>query len=69
MCYNEEENPIAESLDNVARTIRLLGNADASTPFGGLEGLGMAIIEAAEKISMAVGDLACAIRESNESNN
>jgi hypothetical protein len=43
--------------------IKLLGNADAATHLGGLEAHGMAVIEAAEKISGAIHDLAEAVRE------
>lgn len=37
---DEDEQPIANALENVARQIRNLGNADAATPMGALEALG-----------------------------
>ena len=47
---------IAASLDRVAHAIHRLGNADAMTPFGGMEALGMAITEAADRIASALTD-------------
>lgn len=45
---------IAGVLHSIAHAIHRLGNADAATPMGGLEGLGAAIIEAAEKQAAAL---------------
>ena len=57
------DDPVAEALHEVARSIFRLGNADASTPFGGLEAHGMAITEAANKINEGLEDVASAIRD------
>ena len=45
-----EEVEIAEGLHAVARAIIRLGNADASTPMGGLEALGKIILDAADSL-------------------
>lgn len=45
---------VAESLDGIAHQLKQLGNGTAATSMGGLEGLGAANIEAAEKIAMAI---------------
>ena len=45
---------IADALERVARAIDRLGNADATTPFGGLEALGMSTVEAANIIATAI---------------
>jgi hypothetical protein len=58
-----KEDPVAEALYAIAGALQRLGNADASTPFGGLEGHGIAITEAAEKIAEGLSDVASAIRE------
>lgn len=42
---DEDEQPIANALENVAHQIRNLGNADACTPMGGLEALGQVLKE------------------------
>jgi len=71
---NGADANIVDSVNHVANAIRhgldRLGNADESTPFGALEGHGMAILEGAEKISTAlsgiadaIADLASAIRD------
>jgi hypothetical protein len=57
---------IANGSTAIARALNRLGNADASTPMGGLEAHGAAILEAADKIAGAIHDLAAAIRESKE---
>lgn len=46
-----DEPSIGEGLMDVARAIRLLGNADACTPMGGLEALGAVLLKGAEMIS------------------
>lgn len=50
----EFKEEVAQALDNIGHALYRLGNADAATPMGGLEGLGAANIEAAEKIAMAI---------------
>lgn len=46
---------------NIARAIRLLGNADASTPMGGLEAHGKTVLEAGDNIAGAISELAQAV--------
>jgi len=62
----EDETSQAEAITMVAQAIHRLGNAEASTPYGGLEALGMAIIESAEKIAGAIERLADAIESTKE---
>lgn len=45
---------ISRALNGVAEAIHRLGNAGATTPYGGLEALGMAIERAAHDISTSV---------------
>jgi hypothetical protein len=45
---------ISRALNGVAEAIHRLGNAGATTEFGGLEALGMAIERAAHDISISV---------------
>lgn len=59
----DEENEIKEGLLAISRAIHMLGNADASTPMGGLEALGAVILESNEAIAGAIEDLVAAIRE------
>lgn len=68
-----DEMTTAEALQSIARAIHRLGNADASTPFGGLEALGMVIKESNSEIAAALAlvaeglhDVADAIRETKE---
>lgn len=56
-----ELTDIAESIGAVARALHRLGNADATTPFGAIEGLGAAIIEAGAGIAEALNRIAEAI--------
>ncbi|HUT18734.1 MAG TPA: hypothetical protein VM366_06200 [Anaerolineae bacterium] len=56
-----EEHDEQAGLLAIARAIHRLGNADASTPMGGLEALGKVILESNEHIAMAIGDLASAV--------
>lgn len=44
---------IAEALSDLTNAVHRLGNADASTPYGGLEALGMVIRDAADRIAGA----------------
>ncbi len=71
---NGEAANLVDAIDDLARSIRSglkwLGNGDASTCFGAIEGHGMATLEAAgkitnglESVATAIGDLATAVRE------
>ena len=59
----EESRAESEAMDTIARAIRLLGNADAATPMGGLEALGAVIKEGDYNIAGAIESLADAIRD------
>lgn len=50
---------IARGLEAVARSIRDLGNGDAATPMGAIEGFAVIVRD-------ACGDIASAIRETTE---
>jgi hypothetical protein len=63
----EIEKAIVDAGQSIARALDRLGNADAGTPMGGLEAHGAVLLEAAEKISSALYDVAGAIREVAES--
>ncbi len=54
---------LTHAVADVAHALRLLGNADASTPMGALEAHGAAMIEASENIASGLHDIADAIRE------
>ncbi len=54
---------LTHAVADVAHALRLLGNADASTPMGALEAHGAAMIEASENIASGLRDIADAIRE------
>ena len=56
-----EETELQEGLYAIARSIKLLGNADAATPMGGLEALGKVILESNEAIACAISELAEAV--------
>lgn len=47
---------IAHSLDGVARAIRDLGNADATTPMGAIEALGLELKEGLGRVAAAIED-------------
>lgn len=47
---------IAHSLEQVARAIRDLGNADAATPMGAIEALGLAMKDGLGSIAIAIED-------------
>ena len=51
----------SEALAAIARAIHWLGNADASTPMGGLEALGLTIKEGDERIAESIDSLAEAV--------
>jgi len=55
-----------EALRAIANALRALGNAEASTPYGAIEALGMVISDAAKTIASSLDDLAHAIREGND---
>lgn len=48
----------------LARSINRLGNADASTPMGGLEALGKCVLDSADRLASSLDNVADAIRES-----
>ena len=64
---NLEPANLVDVIDDVARSIRSglkwLGNGDASTHFGAIEGHGMAILDAATKIENGLDGIASAIHE------
>lgn len=55
---------LAEAVSANARAIRLLGNADAATPMGGLEALGKVVVDASERLAGAISELAAAQADS-----
>ena len=57
---------MADALDGIALAIQRLGNADAATPFGGLEALGMVLKEGLDRVADSLMAVADAIRESND---
>jgi hypothetical protein len=58
-----EEGNVVDALDSIARSLRLLGNADAATPMGAIEAHGKVIDDAAQLIANALNNVAEAIRE------
>jgi hypothetical protein len=54
---------IADGLGEVARALIQLGNADASTPMGGLEGLGKALSDSLDNVAGALDGVGNAIFE------
>ncbi len=54
---------ITDAVSDVGRALRLLGNADASTPMGALEAHGKAMLEASENIASGLRGIADAISE------
>ena len=57
---------LADALEFIGHTIQRLGNADACTPFGGLEALSISLEKGMESIASAIDNLADAIRESKD---
>lgn len=57
---------IADGLDSVAKSIHALGNADAATPMGAIEGFAAHIGERMESLTMAIGEIADAISSGPE---
>lgn len=63
MTYDPEEGEeLADAGFAIARALRLLGNADAGTPLGALEALGVAIRESATEIALGLSEIAEALR-------
>ena len=52
--YDSDEEAIADGLFAIAKALRDLGNADASTPMGGLEALGAVIREGLQNMATAI---------------
>jgi hypothetical protein len=48
---DEEDNDVAEGLYSIARALQKLGNGDASTHFGAIEGASMLVEEIGRKIA------------------
>lgn len=59
-CAGDSAN-LVDGLLSIARALNRLGNADASTPMGGLEALGKAILDSADRIANSIDGLADAI--------
>ncbi|MGE5618093.1 MAG: hypothetical protein ACM3US_02415 [Sphingomonadaceae bacterium] len=55
------DGELREGLQAIAHAIKLLGNADAATPMGGLEALGKVILESNGAIADAISELAEAV--------
>lgn len=55
---NGESANVVDTLEGIAislgRAIRSLGNADASTPMGGMEAMGKVIMESTERLASAI---------------
>lgn len=47
---------LGSAVESLARAVRLLGNADAITPMGGLEALGKEIGEGLSRVAEAAGE-------------
>ena len=62
----KDDNQIADALNNIAGALQRLGNGNASTEFGGLEALGMAIKESAEGITDALNRIADALEQKDK---
>jgi hypothetical protein len=60
-CRETEEPCLIHAIQSVARALHRLGNADAATPFGGLEAIGIQIKEASGRIATAIEGLSDAI--------
>lgn len=52
---------IADSITDVARALRLLGNADAATPMGGMEAIGAVLKEGMEQHAAGLDGLIAAV--------
>jgi hypothetical protein len=60
-----DEN-ITDAVNRLARAITNLGNADAATPMGGMEALGKAMTDSADRIAAAIERLAEAVEGANQ---
>jgi len=52
--YVSDQQAIADGLFAIARAIRDLGNADAATPMGAIEALGVVVKEGFQHIASAI---------------
>ena len=66
---DDDPDPVADAINNLATQIKYLGNGDASTSMGGMEALGLEIKNAGSAVAAAIHDLAAAQREVAFSNN
>ena len=57
-----DDTNITDALLAISYHLKMLGNADASTPMGAIEALGAVHLECADKLSTALLDIAEAIR-------
>lgn len=57
---------LSDSQEATAKALQRLGNGDASTHYGAIEGLAMKIEQAAEIIGSQIGGVADSIRLSSE---
>lgn len=55
---------IADALNNVAKQVKNLGNADAASPMGALENLACETKNASERIASALETVALSIQDS-----
>lgn len=58
-----DEDDLTTAVFAIARALRDLGNGDACTPMGGLEALGVALVDACGRIADALNNVAEAIRD------
>ena len=63
MSCNDEKEPIEHAADTIAHALRLLGNADASSPLGAIEHLAIQVKEGSERIAAALSEIAAAISD------
>ena len=54
---------IASSLDSVASALRYLGNADAATPMGAIEALGLEVQNGFSSISSSINEVSRALED------
>lgn len=64
--HTEGCSKIADSLSSIANQLKFLGNGDASTQMGAIEGMSMQIKEGLETIGSAVRELAEEIGENKK---
>jgi len=63
MSYDNEKEPIEHAAETIAHALRLLGNADASSPLGAIEHLAIQVKEGSERIAAALSEIAAAISD------